>query len=739
MTAELELLNRLNREFRQHPVDLPPDRCYSPATLAKSYLSGMGIKPPQEKFKIPDRINGIAAQASAGGRAECIIRGTPVPVTYLDFHAQFPSVSHLLGCHELLCAETLEFPDFTTGAREMLERASLHDCFRPAFWKQLLWFALVEPNEDVVPIRAKFGLRADSDPTLAWNFLTSKQPVWMTGPDVIAAKLITGKPLKILEAIKVVPHGVQPGLGAVKLHSHMKVDPRRDDLAVKLVELRSSMKAKSPELAGGLKVAANSAAFGIFSQLDVRSLDSRSPLRVFSGETNYRTPPSEIWERPSEFSCPVIGSLVTGGSHLLCAMVERTVRDMGGQIAAMDTDSAMIVSTKDGGLVPCAGGPHKLANYQAGSGNAAIRALSFVEVDSIRERFEPLNPLRNTLKTPFLKLENENFDANGERHQLFAYCVSAKLYCLFNLEENRLLVRKPSGHGLGFLQAPYTIADWQRRTGRKWKEQLPPWIFETWHFILSRELGLPHRPPTWLKQPAVMTVPITSPQVLARLGVFKDDLRPFTVVTVPFPKKELGLLWKGYFIMPRTEKLHDLHGRTMVNIVSGETFHIYDKNSSSLPKPSGWLSLKTMGDEISQILSRAESKFCTLNSGTCTSKTIGLLVRRHVVAGEFHYIGKEASTRWASGPDLSMLAEAGALDPVDETFREYERVVDPKYLDQIRTEAKQFSNKLLSRQSGVARCAIMNFKKGKNTIKPRTLRKLTRAIRDLQNKKPEKL
>jgi hypothetical protein len=86
-----------------------------------------------------------------------------------------------------------------------------------------------------------------------------------------------------------------------------------------------------------------------------------------------------------------------------------------------------------------------------------------------------------------------------------------------------------------------------------------------------------------------------------------------------------------------------------------------------------------------------------------------------------------------------MLSEAGALDPVDETFREYERVVDPKYLDQIRTEAKQFSNKLLSRQSGVARCAIMNFKKGKNTIKPRTLRKLTKAIHALQNKKPEKL
>jgi hypothetical protein len=741
VTAELELLNRLQREFGQHPVDLPLDRCYSPATLAKSYLSAMGIKPPQEKFKIPDRINGIATQASAGGRAECMIRQTPVPVTYVDFHAQFPAVSKLLGCREISCAESLEFSDFTAGARQMVERAELEDCFRPAFWRQLRWFALVEPNEDIVPIRAKFGLRADSDPTLGWNFLTSKQPVWMTGPDVIAAKLITGKPLKIVEAIKVVPHGVQPGLKVVNLYSQMKLDPRRDDLAVKLVELRSSMKSKSPELAGGLKVAANSAAFGIFSQLDVRSLDSRSQLRVFSGDTDYLTPPAEIWERPSEFYCPIIGSFVTGGSHLLCAMLERIVRDMGGQIAAMDTDSAMIVSSKHGGLFPCAGGQHKLANYYEGTGNAAIRALSFAEVDSIRERFESLNPWRKKLKTPFLRLEKENFDSNGNRQQLNFYGISAKLYCLFNLDGDRLLVRKPSGHGLGFLQAPYSIADWQRRTGRKWKEDLPPWIYEAWDFILSRELALPHKRPSWLKQPAVMAVPITTPQVLARLGVFKDDLRPFTVMTVPFPKRETvrDPLWTGYFIMPHTEKLNDLHGRTMINIVSGETFHIYDKNSSKFPKPSGWLSLRTMEDEINHVLSRAESKFCAPNGGICTSKTIGLLVRRHIVAGDFHYIGKEASTRWAGGPDPSMLADAGALDQADETCREYERVVDAKYLDQIRKEAKQFSNRSLSRQSGVAKCAIISFKKGRNTIKPRTLRKLTKAIHDLQNKETRKV
>ena len=82
-----------------------------------------------------------------------------------------------------------------------------------------------------------------------------------------------------------------------------------------------------------------------------------------------------------------------------------------------------------------------------------------------------------------------------------------------------------------------------------------------------------------------------------------------------------------------------------------------------------------------------------------------------------------------------MMAEAGALDPAHETFREYERVADARYLDEVRAAAKHFSTKLLARKSGAAECAIRSFKNGKNTIKPRSLRKLTTAIHNLQNKR----
>ena len=149
--------------------------------------------------------------------------------------------------------------------------------------------------------------------------------MWLSGLDVVAAKVMTGKPLKVLRAIKVIPHGIQADLFPVKLYSEIEVDPLRDDLAAKLIEFRHSMKTKNPALAGGLKVAADSAAFGLLSQLIVKDLDSATPLRVFSGEAEYSTVPKKVWEQHAEFFCPIIASLVTGGSHLLCAMLERTV------------------------------------------------------------------------------------------------------------------------------------------------------------------------------------------------------------------------------------------------------------------------------------------------------------------------------------------------------------------------------------------------------------------------------
>ena len=49
-----------------------------------------------------------------------------------------------------------------------------------------------------------------------------------------------------------------------------------------MVALRDSLKVKDPKLASGLKVAANSAAFGLFCQMNVKHLDPSATAAAMS-------------------------------------------------------------------------------------------------------------------------------------------------------------------------------------------------------------------------------------------------------------------------------------------------------------------------------------------------------------------------------------------------------------------------------------------------------------------------
>ena len=115
-------------------------------------------------------------------------------------------------------------------------------------------------------------------------------------------------------------------------------------------------------------------------------------------------------ESPGEFCFPPLASLITGGSHLLLALLERLVTDRGGTYAMEDTDSMAIVAIKDGGLVPCPGGP-----YRTEDGREAIRALTWEQVREIVALLDRLNPYdREAVKEPILKIEDDNFDPKTE-------------------------------------------------------------------------------------------------------------------------------------------------------------------------------------------------------------------------------------------------------------------------------------------------------------------------------------
>ncbi len=68
------LLNAVKQEFDLHPIAPGPDRMFSPASVAKSYLEELHISHPSEKVTDADAAYGIFMQSYFGGRAECRIR-----------------------------------------------------------------------------------------------------------------------------------------------------------------------------------------------------------------------------------------------------------------------------------------------------------------------------------------------------------------------------------------------------------------------------------------------------------------------------------------------------------------------------------------------------------------------------------------------------------------------------------------------------------------------------------------
>ena len=58
----------------------------------------MGIEPVLARQPdFPREVLGYAMNAFFGGRAECRIRRTPLPVVYTDFTSMYPTVNALLG------------------------------------------------------------------------------------------------------------------------------------------------------------------------------------------------------------------------------------------------------------------------------------------------------------------------------------------------------------------------------------------------------------------------------------------------------------------------------------------------------------------------------------------------------------------------------------------------------------------------------------------------------------------
>ncbi len=726
--ATVSLLNAMRAEFDRHPIELHPDRAYSPASIAKAYLEEMGVTRPLQKFAVPSEVLGVAMQAYYGGRAESRIRHTQVPVVHTDFLSEYPTVNTLMGLWSFLTAERLRIDDATEEVRSLLANLTLD---QPDFWKRLSFFALIRQTGDVLPVRTTYSGEATN---IGVNPLTSEEPIWYAGPDVVAATLLTGRPPEIVRALRLLPEGQQAGLKPVTLRGMVDIDPRKDDFFKALIEARARVKRdehlpkdEREALSYFLKILANAGSYGLFVEVNPERVGidaktgkpARAKLRVFAGERVFETT-SEVVERPGPWYFPPFAALITAAGRLLLTLLERTVTDASGTYLLCDTDSMGIIASEHGELVPCVGGRHCLSD-----GRDAVKALSWADEESVVASFEQLNPYdRTVVCSSILKVENVNFSSDGKQRQLYGYAIAAKRYALFTrTADGGIQVEKASGHGLGFLYPP--------KPGFDDSADAPIWVVEAWDWILREALGLPAIEPSWFGLPAMMRLAITTPEVLKVLQVrqkglpYRDRTKPYNFVLSPIIDRLTGGHPVGAdpdrftLIAPFTPDPSRWYGLSYVNVHDGKSYRLA-RPGRRLPFDA---EAQTYGDVVSRYRWHPEAKSLAPDGNPCTSHSAGLLRRSPVTADGFRYIPKETNRRWEQGEDFSLLDPLVLEYHPNETAR---LVTDPI----LQRDARRVSIRALARAAGVSDKTVKAARRSQR-LRKSTVEKLAKVLKSL--------
>lgn len=644
VNATGSLLEALRTDYDRHPIDLDPCRAMSPASIAKAYYRAMGITPRltvQPDF--PPEILGYAMSAYYGGRVECAIRRTPVPIVYTDVLSMYPSCNSLMGLWRFHIAERIETRDCTAEVQSLLESVTPEMLLSPATWRRLHFFGRIVPSGDVVPVRAQYSANGGTF-NIGVNPFHDEAPHWYAGPDLIASVLLTGKIPKLQQAFRLLPVGIQASLSPVNLRGSVTVDPASDDFFKTVIEERKRVP-KTDRLNKFLKVVANGGSYGVFVESNPEELASgeSAPVTVYGPDATPFPSQATRPETPGTFSFPPVASLITAGARLILALIERMVTDEGGSHAFCDTDSMAIVATEQGGLVPCPGGPLRMPD-----GQAAMKALSWATVDSIVAKLASLNPYdRDVVPGSILKIEEVNYDpATGARRQVWCLSIASKRYALFTIDDSGVPTILPgtTRHGLGYLIDPHD------QDTDDAVNALGPWEHALWESIVRERLGLPYEPPPWHNRPAAMRHTVSSPWHLDAFEVvnagkpYAEQIKPFNFM-LAVPNEAQGRpdgvapnapfhLVTAYESNPRRWTL-----RSWTDLYSGNRYRITTTMPGGGPGVAGVKSLGAVADAYPY---HPESKRCGPDVQPCGKRTDGVLSRRPVYAAGLVCIGKEA-------------------------------------------------------------------------------------------------
>lgn len=652
------------------------------------------------------------------GRAECRIRRVPVPVVYVDFLSMYTTSNSLMGLWEMLTSERLAVEDATGEVRRLLDTVTVDTVFNPAFWRALPVLVQIEPDHDILPVRAKY------DGGQAWqiglNVLTEGEPRWYTLADCVASTLLTGQPPRVRSAMRLVAHGTQTGLQTVKLRGEIGVDPTADDFFRQVIELRKSLPKNlsaedQAQLGGFLKVLASSSSYGIFAEMNRQEVGSGRQARVTVHGLDAEPFVTSVSgpEEPGTFCFPPLAAFIAGAARLMLALLERCVTDHGGTYAMCDTDSMAIIATERGGLVPCPGGS---ARYRR---KAAIRALSWAQVEAIRDRFAQLNPYDPTrIPGSVLKLEEVNLDAQGRQRQVWCLAISAKRYCLYvTYDEGTPTLVKWSEHGLGHLLNPTDPASDDR-----------DWMRQVWEGIVHERLGLQCQEPAWLDRPALSRLTVSSPELLkpfADLNAGKsypDQVKPFNFLLVGHVCKfgyPVGVDPSRFqLIAPYESDAANWAQLPWFDRYSGARIKV---STTEAGDNSHKARLQSLRDVIGEFQTHPEAKSAGVDGLVCSRRTVGLLSRRKVRETYVTHVGKEANK-------LEEVQAGFEQDP-DVIYTEYHRPQVDRWTAEIVPQLQTSNLQELAAETGLTTRQLQTLAKGVARPHPQNQERIERWLR----------
>ncbi len=631
--------------FDRHPISrghFPPGglsetQVYSGASISKGYLTHMGIKSRLDiQPNFSRKAMAVGMESFLGGRSECRIWRTPVPVAPLDFVSNYPTVAGLQDLWELLTAGKVLVVRCVKDIRKLVKNITLDDLYNPETWKRFNGFVRIIPRGEILPVRAEHkeggGWKIGNNPYF------SDTPQWFAIADLVAAKIRDPeiKP-EILEAFRLMPEGFQPDLKPVEFGGTLTIDPKEDDFFIKIVEERARVKrglepykgkpaVELEALSTFLKIMAVSGAYGIYAEINRKELAVNATeimnLWTSANPGNYQPLSTHYPEKGGRFFWAPLASLITAGGRLLLTMLQVEAENRGASYALMDTDSVFVTYRKGGGKIEMAGA------------DQSITLLNDEQLDEIINKFDSLNLYDPDVIPHLLKHEYK------EHQPLLALSLGPKRYVLLDTSGEPVAWKESA---LGAILPPTDD---------------PEWIKSWWRAIASGDplpfadgaLIRKHSVRTWETYTHFKTLNTESTGTNGNDRSYQSQIKPFNFLIKAQPDLIIGSD-EGPLIAPfeRNHKVWDT--LPWINTHSGKRTFITLDPATAAEASNESTCIKTIGSYFNFF-----TGFTPIEFRLPPNNRPGLLGLRPVQMESLTLIGKESHT-------LGSFSEITLIDP----------------------------------------------------------------------------